>query len=593
MKKSFAVLVLAIQSVFNFLPSIAHAQGTAFTYQGRLASGGSAANGTYDLTFALYDSTNSPGILFAGPVTNAAVAVAGGLFTVALDFGNQFDGSPRWLQISVRTNGAAGFTPLNPRQPLTPSPYAILAQSATGIPGLSIQQNSSDAPNIIAGSPVNYISNGVVGATIAGGGTTNYFGATYSNSVSVDFGVVSGGYLNTISGPGAGGTIGGGFLNKAVGSFYGYSTIGGGYNNIASNDFSTVSGGYQNFVFGGSGVISGGSFNRVTGSSGTVAGGYINAAGGPYATVSGGSTNSAAGDVSTIGGGSMILLSPGVSSYGTIGGGLNNTINTAFSTIGGGDANSINGTGSGETIAGGFLNKTFGSFYGYSTVGGGYNNIASNDYATVSGGYQNYVFGGAGVIGGGNFNRVTGGSATVAGGYINSAAGDYSAVIGGSQNSATGVQATVAGGLLNTASGSNSFAAGHQAQALHNGTFVWADTTSGNFSSTGSNQFLIRAGGGVGIGTPSPGAALDVRGDIHLGPSGQFNAPAGEERLRIIRGVINAVGVPIVGSGFTVTHPATGQFTVNFTTSFSGAPAVTATADSGGGATRMIMTDGV
>ena len=32
------------------------AQGTAFTYQGRLNDGGSPATGNYDLTFALYNS---------------------------------------------------------------------------------------------------------------------------------------------------------------------------------------------------------------------------------------------------------------------------------------------------------------------------------------------------------------------------------------------------------------------------------------------------------------------------------------------------------------------------------------------------------
>ena len=32
-----------------------HAQGTAFTYQGRLIDNGSPAGGIYDLRFAIYD----------------------------------------------------------------------------------------------------------------------------------------------------------------------------------------------------------------------------------------------------------------------------------------------------------------------------------------------------------------------------------------------------------------------------------------------------------------------------------------------------------------------------------------------------------
>src|SRR6266511_3552092 len=40
---------------------ITSAQGTAFTYQGRLAEGSSLASGIYDFRFTIYDSTNNPG----------------------------------------------------------------------------------------------------------------------------------------------------------------------------------------------------------------------------------------------------------------------------------------------------------------------------------------------------------------------------------------------------------------------------------------------------------------------------------------------------------------------------------------------------
>jgi hypothetical protein len=69
----------------------------------------------------------------------------------------------------------------------------------------------------------------------------------------------------------------------------------------------------------------------------------------------------------------------------------------------------------------------------------------------------------------------------------------------------------VPGGYYNTASGNYSFAAGRRAKANHTGTFVWADSTNADFASTGANQFLIRAAGGVGIGTNSPDARLDVQ----------------------------------------------------------------------------------
>src|SRR5262245_38764592 len=79
-------------------PSALRAQGTAFTYQGRLDDGGSPASGTYDLTFALFDHASGVAQI-GGTLTNAAIAVTNGLFTVTLDFGAQFPGARRWLEI--------------------------------------------------------------------------------------------------------------------------------------------------------------------------------------------------------------------------------------------------------------------------------------------------------------------------------------------------------------------------------------------------------------------------------------------------------------------------------------------------------------
>src|SRR5215510_9052663 len=42
-------------STFNFQLSTLLAQGTAFTYQGRLNDGAGPASGIYDLRFAIYD----------------------------------------------------------------------------------------------------------------------------------------------------------------------------------------------------------------------------------------------------------------------------------------------------------------------------------------------------------------------------------------------------------------------------------------------------------------------------------------------------------------------------------------------------------
>jgi hypothetical protein len=107
-----------------------HAQGTAFTYQGRLDNGTSTATGSYDLTFSVFDA-DTAGNQVGVTLTNTAVGVSNGLFTVTLDFGaGVFDGTARWLEIGVATNGDSNFATLSPRQPVTPTPYAIYSANA-------------------------------------------------------------------------------------------------------------------------------------------------------------------------------------------------------------------------------------------------------------------------------------------------------------------------------------------------------------------------------------------------------------------------------------------------------------------------------
>jgi len=132
----FSILALAFLAATNSRHGTASAQGTAFTYQGQLQSGGGPANGTYDFRFSLY-TVSSGGSSAYGFITNASVLVTNGLFTVINDFGTGvFNGTNYWMQIGVRTNGAVNFTGLSPRQQLTPAPYAIFAETANAA-GLS------------------------------------------------------------------------------------------------------------------------------------------------------------------------------------------------------------------------------------------------------------------------------------------------------------------------------------------------------------------------------------------------------------------------------------------------------------------------
>jgi hypothetical protein len=104
--------------------------GTGFTYRGRLLSAGSAADGSYDFRFTLFDELTAGGQV-GGAMTVLSQTVSGGLFAVILDFGpDAFQGDARYLQIEVRPAGNPTYSLLDPRQPITPVPYALFAFKA-------------------------------------------------------------------------------------------------------------------------------------------------------------------------------------------------------------------------------------------------------------------------------------------------------------------------------------------------------------------------------------------------------------------------------------------------------------------------------
>ena len=164
--------------------SAAIAQTTGFTYQGRLTDGVTAANGNYDLQFALWD-TASGGAQIGTTQTVPNVAVSAGIFTVSLDFGaNAFPGANRWLEIGARLSGGGAFSILSPRQPITPTPYAIRSLNASsadavtvnGVPGGS-GSYIQNATTPQASANFNISGNGTAGGTLSGkivNATTQY-----------------------------------------------------------------------------------------------------------------------------------------------------------------------------------------------------------------------------------------------------------------------------------------------------------------------------------------------------------------------------------------------------------------------------------
>ncbi len=118
------------------------------------------------------------------------------------------------------------------------------------------------------------------------------------------------------------------------------------------------------------------------------------------------------------------------------------------------------------------------------------------------------------------------------------------------------------------------------------GTFISSGEV--NFGTITSHPLILMANNGAaiatllpngnfGIGTDAPAAALDVVGNVKLGPGAQFFAASGEENLRIVRGGVTSAGFKDKGAGFTVSRTAAGVYAVTFTTAFSAVPTITGT----------------
>lgn len=339
---------------------VAQALTTGFTYQGKLTAGSGTANGLYDFQFKLFGTPSNPLNPFGSFTTNS-VPVSNGLFTVTIDFGSAWDGTDRWLEILVKTNGAGSYATLSPRQTITSTPYAIYTGSAGW--AASASQASAVLPGAVTGTGIasNQVVRSINGMTDGVSIPTNFWSLT-----------------------GNGGTTDANF--------------------VGTTDFRMLQFRVDNLV--------------------------------------------------------GLRIQPGTSAPNIIGGDTNNFISSS-------SKNNI--------------------------IGNGANNAITNNiyYAGILGGYSN---------------------------RIDKLATDWwpdgSFIGGGYMNTSAGYAAAVPGGYNNYAYGEYSFAAGYSAKAMHRSAFVWSDFTLGGFQSTANNQFLIRATGGVGIGTNNPQGALHVAGTV-------------------------------------------------------------------------------
>ena len=128
-----ATALLSLSTLIS-QPSNGLAQGTAFTYQGRLTDDANAANGSYDLRFmslaATVGTASSPG---HSPIQlqRSATACSPSRSILATACSTVPIGG---CEIAVRTNGVSAFGPLTPRQQTQPTPYANTRPVTTTVP---------------------------------------------------------------------------------------------------------------------------------------------------------------------------------------------------------------------------------------------------------------------------------------------------------------------------------------------------------------------------------------------------------------------------------------------------------------------------
>lgn len=561
MKKQIICALLAAAATCGF------AQGTAFTYQGRLNDGGGAANGLYDLRFKLFVDPLGNNQAGSTLLTNG-VPVANGLFVVTLDFGaGIFTGTNYWLEVDVKTNGAVAYANLNPLQAVTPTPYAMFAESVAGgalAPGtytnpvtLNNPGNSFTGTFIGNGAGVSNVNALTLNGLDASGfwqlGGNNVTGGQFIGSINnqpveiwangtraMRFEPNTNGAPNVVGGapvnyvdPGiVGATIAGG--GNVSGNYY----LGGGSNHVAAI-FGTIAGGRANTVAADHAFIGGGISNTVqTAAYDSVVGGGVanviatNAsesvlAGGTcsYSFIGGGSGNSIQTNayVSVIGGGSGNSIQPN-STYSVISGGSSQSIQTGASSafIGGGYNNSIKPNSAYTFLGGGYFNSIQANAYDAVLVGGSGNSIQTNaSYAFLGGGSGNTIQTNASysVLGGGNANTVQTNAtyAFLGGGAFNTIRSNatYAVINGGDNNTieTNSQYASIAGGYGNFSSGEATVVAGG-----------FGNINTADLSGIGSG-FLNR--NGAQFGTVGGGSANTNGGYAGTIGGGQNNANTG------------------------------------------------------------------
>ena len=580
--------------LFVFGVNFTAAQTNEFTYQGKLTEGGMAPSGNYDFEFRLYDAAAGGTLL--GTQTRSGVPVSNGIFIVSLDFGAQFSGAARFLDISVKPAGSANpFSPLAPRQAITSSPYAIRSLSA-GVATNSLQLGGvaanqfplttdarlSDARNPLAGS-ANYIQNttspqaasnfnvsgdGTVGGTLTG----NLVRAGAQFNIGNDR-VLSIGNLNTYVGKSAGQSNPTGTANTFVGNSAGANTTTGFRNSFFGSESGTLHAtNCCNSFFGyaaGNKTTSGYNsfFGDSTGSANT------SGANNSFFGASAGLANTTASENSFFGADAGAANTTGGrnSLFGR-NSGLQNTTGNANSFFGSdagrsnttGNTNSFFGSFAGRWNTSGFQNSFFGgnagfinttgsnnSFFGHNAgqqnIEGNSNSFFGRDAGNGNTTGSDNSFFGSGAGSDNTTGRTNSFFGVVAG--VKNTTGDFNAFFGrgagfnnldGNENTFVGANS----GIGNTNGQENSFL-GYNSGGINttgNGN-VMLGFSAGNTNTVGSNNTIIGKDADVSANNLSFGTAIGSGSVVSASNTIALGRTSGADRVRIYgRLAINTLG---------------------------------------------------
>ena len=267
------------------------AQGiTTFTYQGQLRDGGTNANGAYTMFFKLYDAVTGGNQI--GSTLTSSPTLANGLFTVDLDFGGGgFDGSARWLEITVQAGASAPET-LAPRVQVLPSPYAIFAGAAANLSGGA--WNASVGNYQTYTNVMLFMNNGSLVLGMSTNGVLINGGLQMNGGVMADSVNFNGG--GSISGTGVNFHNGGGITSDGQGglNINGGLQVNGGVraDSVNFNGGGSISSNGVNFHNGGGITSDGQGGLNINGANGQISGGNLHLSGNNITFAGTGGTNS-------------------------------------------------------------------------------------------------------------------------------------------------------------------------------------------------------------------------------------------------------------------------------------------------------------